>query len=135
MLYEYTLTVPANTAEADAVSQDLKLTKGVIHRVEVDFPIGTRGLVHVKIFRGANQVWPDNPDGDIATDGHPRAWDEHYEVSDQPTTFTAKGWSTADTYDYDIRIAIGMLPKEVMSPLSGVVGALKKVLRFLGGKE
>ena len=132
MLYEYKLTVAAGKTQASPATTRMKLTKGVIHRVEIQFPIGTRALVHVQIFRGANQVWPDNPDGDIASDGYLVAWDEHYEINTDPTTFTAQGWSTADTYSYDIKVRIGLLSKATVSPLAGLVGSLGRVLKFLG---
>ena len=46
MLYVLALTIPANTAEATPYEEDLKLTDGVITRVEVEFPAGCAGLAH-----------------------------------------------------------------------------------------
>lgn len=134
MFYDYTLTVTPDDSQDEPASVELKLTKGVIHRVELDFPIGTRSRVHVQIYRGGHQLFPTNPDGDIASDGHVVAWDEHQELDDEPLTLVAKGWSTADTYSYDIAIRIGLLTREVISPFTGIMSTLRKVLSFLGGK-
>jgi len=134
VFYDFTLTVPANTDYTTPIERRMRLTKGVIHRVEVDFPVGTRALVHVQIFRGGHQIFPTNPDGDMKTDGQVIAWDEHEELDDEPLELVAKGWSTANTYDYDIAIRIGLLSKEVIYPFTGLFGTLRKVLAFLGGK-
>lgn len=132
MLYEYDLIVPANTAEAEAVEQRMKLTAGVIHRVEVQFPIGTRALIHVQIFRGGHQVWPTNLDGNIKADGYVVAWDENYELSAGDNELVAKGWSTADTYSYTVSVRVGILAKEAVNPWAHLAGALSKVLKFFG---
>jgi len=134
MFYDFVLTVPANTAVADPAEKRMKLTAGIIHRVEIDYPIGTRALVHVKVLRGGHQLFPTNPSGDIATDGHVVAWDEHEELSPGDTELVAYGWSTANTYSYDIAIRLGILPKAVIYPLTGLTGSLKKLVSFLGGR-
>lgn len=134
MFYDFTLTVPKNTAATSPEEIRMQLTKGVIHRVEIDFPIGTRALVHVIVMRGGHQLFPTNPDGDMATDGHVIAWDEHEELNDEPLELVAKGWSTANTYDYDVALRFGILSKEVMYPFTGLLGTLRRVLTFLGGK-
>ena len=132
MLYEYDLTVTALKPQDDPAEVELVLTKGVINRVEVQFPIGTRGLVHVQIYRGGHQLYPTNPDGNIKADGWPVVWDEHEELTDEPLTLKAIAWSTADTYSYDVTIRVNLLPLDVAGQEAGVFGSLKKLLKFMG---
>ena len=135
MFYDFAITVPANTAERSPVKQALKLTHGVIHGVEVQFPIGTRCRVHCKLLANGHQVWPTNPEGNLASDGFVVAWDDFYELKRAPYQLRAVCWSTADTYAYDIAFRFAILPKETISPLAGVVGALKKFLKLVGVGE
>lgn len=132
MLYEYDLDVPANTAERSPASATLKLSRGVITKVGVQFPIGTRALVHVKIYHGAHQLWPANPDGNIKADGFTVEWDEHLEFTKAPLALKVKAWSEADTYEYTVTTRIAMLPLSVTEEYTGVVGALKKLLKAMG---
>lgn len=132
MFYDFAVTVPANTAEDTPVETLLELTNGIIHRIEVQFPIGTRALVHCKLLHRRTQQWPTNADGDFASDGHVIVIDEHYDLTEPPHELTVLAWSTADTYSYDINIRIGVLPREVISPFTGVVGALRKLVKFMG---
>lgn len=132
MLYEYDLEVPANTAESDPVTLEMKLTAGVVNKVEVQFPTSTRALVHVQIFRAAHQVWPTNPEGNIKADGHTVVWDEDYKLEDEPLILIVSAWSEADTYDYTVTIRIAMMDLEKSEQVSGLLGSLKKLLKGMG---
>ena len=39
----------------------LKVSRGLVYKVEVDFPPGPTGLLKVQIFDGGHQVWPSTP--------------------------------------------------------------------------
>ena len=56
MFYDFAITIPAKTPESAPVEEELKLTHGIIHRVEVEFYPGPRRYAWVKIFRGGHQV-------------------------------------------------------------------------------
>ncbi|GAI41384.1 unnamed protein product, partial [marine sediment metagenome] len=40
MYYDFSFTIPANTAKASPHTEDVKLGHGVIHRLEIGFPPG-----------------------------------------------------------------------------------------------
>ena len=132
MFYDYAITVPAKRTRREPVEQELELTKGVIHRVEVQFPIGCRALVHCVLEHEGHQYLPTNPDGNFASDGYVIPIDEYYELKAAPYKLKAVCWSEADTYTYDVNIRIGILAKEVLTPLAGIGGALKRFLKFVG---
>ena len=62
MLFEYDLTIPANTPASAKVRLDMVLARGIIHDVGVDFRAGARHEVNVVINRATHQVFPANPD-------------------------------------------------------------------------
>lgn len=132
MFYDFAITVTKDDTAADPKWQTMKLTKGVVHRVEVQFPIGTRAKVHCQIYHGGHQFLPTNPDGNFASDGWTIVMDEHYELKTAPYTLKAKCWSEADTYSYDVNVRIGVLSKEVLSPLTGLGAMLSKFFKLIG---
>ena len=132
MFYDYAILVPAKTARRDAEPQDLELTKGVIHRIEVQFPIGCRALAHCVLEHEGHQFLPTNPDGNFASDGYVIPIDEYYELKTDPYKLKAICWNEDDTYPHVITIRVGILSKEVLTPLAGLGGALKRFLKFIG---
>lgn len=104
MIYEYDLTVPANTPKNAQVSQDCKLAYGVIHYLGVQFPTGCVGLVHVHINDAIHQVFPTNPDGTFKGDGvviEGRVLEKLY---NPPFILTLWGWNLDDTYDHTVTV-------------------------------
>lgn len=132
MFYDFAFTVPANTLEATLVSQELKLTAGVIQQVKLLFPPGPHGMVKVKIMDGIHQVLPTNPDGYFATDDEVLNIDEHLEVDPSHNSLTAVGYSPGTTYDHTISIRIGILRPEDVEKTSMLASGLKKLLALMG---
>lgn len=129
---EFAVTIPANTLATAPVTQEMKLTAGVVQRVHILFPPGCVCLVKVRIYEGGHQFLPWNPEGDIATDGEVwRADDEYYELH-EPYILKAVCYNLDDTYDHEIRIRIGLLRTEDVEKQSGIMIALKKFLQLVG---
>ena len=132
MFYEFDITVPANTPALTPVSSTLKLTHGVIHRVEVQFLAGCSGLVHAQIYQGGHQLYPTNPDGSFKGDSYVVAFDTYYLFESAPYDLKVLAWSDGTTYEHTITVRIGIMDKEILSPMTGVTGALKKFLQMVG---
>lgn len=130
MLYSWDVDVPANTAEASPVRQDLKLAYGVVSQVTVVFPPGCVGLVHLRVFRGGQQVWPSTADQDLAGDTFPVEWPEHYELTNEPYSMVARLWNLDDSYEHTVTIRIAVLPRRavVAFALADVFGRLLGLL-------
>jgi hypothetical protein len=132
VFYDFAITVAPTDTATSPKKEVLQLERGIIHRVEVQFPIGTRATVHCQVKRALHQVWPKNPQGDFSSDGYTIAWDDFYPLETVPYQLEAVLWSTADTYSYDIVLRFGILPRELLTPLGGVAGALKRFLKMVG---
>jgi hypothetical protein len=52
LFFAWDVTIPANTLEAAPKTQTLKLTYGVITKVDVKYPAGCNGVVWVRVLRG-----------------------------------------------------------------------------------
>ena len=129
MFYDFAFTIDKETAEDAAEPQELKLTHGIIHHVEVQFPIGTRAPAHCRILHHAHQVWPTNPQGSFASDGYTIPIDENYEFFEEPYTLTAICWNDDDTFPHTITIRVGILESKtallMMKVIKGLVSFLK----------
>ena len=113
MLYVLALTIPANTAEATPHEEDLKLTDGVITRVEVEFPAGCQGLAHSYARQAIHQAFPINPDGKLCSDNYVIAWNDYEDIDTDPRVLTIGGWNLDDTYPHTITWRIELTPREI----------------------
>ena len=134
MMYSYAIPIPANTTEGDPVEQDLTLTHGIITHVEVEFPPGCAGLVHLVVTRYGSQLWPLNPDGDLASDGYVIPWDEEYDLTQAPYTLRAVAWNDDDTFAHTLTIRITLSPIAGRTALQEMHYILQTFARLVGIK-
>lgn len=132
MYYDFSFTIPANTTQASPEKEDVKLCHGVIHRLEIGFPRGCAGLVHLQIREGLHQRWPTNPQGSFNTDGHAIGINEHLRFTREPYILTLVGWNLDDTYDHTLEVRIGILPQEVLTYERTSMPIVKRITEKLG---
>lgn len=134
MLYSFTLTIPHNTLKNSPVEVEMLLTAGIVRAVYLQFPVGTRCTTHVIIEHEGHQYLPTNPDGDITSDGYVVPIEnEDFHLELRQCKLKAKGWSTADTYDYNINIFISLERLPEVEP-SAIAKGLSKLIQILGIK-
>jgi hypothetical protein len=134
MFYEFAITVPANTASSAPKEEDLKVTNGIIHRIEVQFPIGTRALTHCRLEHHSFSELPTNPSGDFATDGYTIPIDEYLEFFSAPFVIKAVCWNDDDTYPHTLTIRIGILESKRVIMFMNILKGLTKFLQLVGIK-
>lgn len=132
MFYEYGITVTANTLEASPVTQELKLTAGVIQKVHILFPPGPHGMVKLRLMEGGHQYLPTNPEGYFWSDDEVvKADDEYYHLAD-PYILKVVAYSPGTTYPHTIGVRISILRPEEIEAQSGWIMAIKKFLKMVG---
>lgn len=134
MFYEFAVAVPAYTLEVWPVKQVLKLTAGIIHHVEVEFPAGCRGYVYCKLLHQEHQLWPTNPQGSFRGEGYIIPITEYYPLVEAPYSLKAVAWSPDAIYDHTLRVRVGVLTEEELEPLKGLPGQFQKLFKLLGMK-
>jgi len=132
MFYDFAITIPANTAKEAPVSQELKLTAGIVHYVEIEFPSGCAGLAHVQIRQPEATYLPTNPDGSFASDGYVIPIKEHLELGPGENSLKAVCWNLDDTYSHTITIRVGVLLREQLEPVSVLNNLMQKFFRLVG---
>jgi len=135
MFYVEEIKIPANTSEKNAIKRTFKVTKGVIHRVEVHFPPGCAALAKVQIFRFTHQIFPTTRGTYFASDNETIKFRDHYEIRVAPAELTIKAWNEDDTYDHTVRVRIGIIPKRIAEPqylFRQIESHLRMLLRRIG---
>lgn len=131
MFYDFSLPVPANTSYNNRLVEPISLTHGIIHRVEIDFPAGCEGSVHLKIRHGLHQLWPTNPQGSFSTNDYVIAFNDYYPYLRRPYLLTLVAWNLDPKNQHTLAIRFGVLPQEVLMPEASFTAAFKKLMSRL----
>ena len=113
MIYQATITTPANTPESNKLKTILKVTKGLVYRVEVYIPPGASGLHHITVNDGNFQMIPTSIGESLTGDNILIAFDEVYLKLTEPFEFQIYTWNDDDTFDHTVIIRVGMVSKEI----------------------
>jgi len=131
--FAWDIDVPADTAEEEPVEQHLKLTYGVITKIEVKFPVGCNGLVKVRLDRGGVlNILPWNPDEWCTGDDESVSYNKHLPLDDTPFSLNVTACSPGTTYDHTVTVRVEILPDYVASPWK-ILLELIETIRFAFG--
>ncbi len=108
MIYAASITTLPGRTEATATRTTLKITSGLIWLLEVDFPAGCVGLVHVQIFDGKYQLFPASPGKNFAGDGQLLTYDDLYLKEVAPFELTVVTWNEDELWTHHIQVRVGM---------------------------
>ena len=126
MLYQRTLTVPANTLSSTPVSATLKLAYGASTRREIEFPDGCHGLVHVRVNEHGWQVLPWSRDEWLAADGNVIVDDSVYLLETPPFTFTIYAYNEDTVNNHTITLRVVVSEGIIAAGLAKFISALKR---------
>lgn len=132
MYYDFAVLVETSHTVASPKEEILKLTKGVIHRVEVEFPSGCRGQVYLKLLHHEHQVWPTNPQGSFNAEGYTIPIGEHHKLTSEPYALKAIAWGVGCSYNHTITVRVGILPEEILLPLTRLGAKFSKFFKLIG---
>lgn len=113
MIYTANITTPKNTAQTALKRTVLRVTKGLVYRVEFHFPPGPSSLVGLAVFDGLYQAWPSSLGVFFATDDETVEFDDMYLKEAAPFQFDIMTYNTDDTYDHTVAVRIGLVSKDV----------------------
>lgn len=134
MYYEFAISVPKSTAQTAPVTQTLKLAKGIIQRIEVEFPIGTQALTHCQLTSHNFGQLPSNLSGSFATDGFRRVVESPLDFQSSPYIVKATLWNDDDTYPHKVTIIFDIVDSKPILMVLSVFKGLQKMLKLMGIK-
>lgn len=118
MIFIFPITTPANTPATAKQKTILQLAAGTITHVEAQFPPGVNALAHIQITDGLHQLYPTNPEADVATGAETVLWNDSHELKPGSCQLYAYTWNEDDTFQHTITVRI-----EVREPAAGNVAA------------
>lgn len=116
MFFEYDITVPAQTSQANALRQDLGLKWGTLKKIAVQFPDGCYGLVHAQLWSGRHQVAPQNELGSIKGNNTTVEFGSEVELREPPYLVTAVAWNDDDSYAHTLTIRLEVEIAAILYP-------------------
>jgi len=130
MLFEASITIPANTLSAAPTIETLKIAHGIISKIMVRPRPGHAALAHLVILHHEHQIAPSTEGMDLSGDAHPIDWEEYYESYQPPYEFKLKGWNDDDTYPHTFDVFVAVLPRKSIVALA-VTDAIKGLLELI----
>lgn len=104
--------------EATPYEEDIHLTEGVIHQVDVMFQSGCNHEINVQIWQANQQIWPSNRGKSLTGDATIVSFREFYPVAPGNQILTVKAWGPDPALDKYIEVHLGVLARRIIQPLS-----------------
>jgi len=112
MVFSSPISTAAGVSEASAILTRIRVCRGLVYKMEVDFPPGSQGLLHIQIYDGSYQVLPASPGKSLVGDNRLLSYDDLYLKQAAPYEFVVKTWNLDDTYQHSVQIRIAMALSE-----------------------
>ena len=116
MIFRFGIETPANTAATAKVKTLLGIPQGIITQLDVQFPSGPQGLLHLQIRNSLHQLFPYNTDEDFSSDFVNISFREHIPHLIEPYELQAYTWNLDTLYAHTVIVRIGVLPVHVAAP-------------------
>lgn len=113
MIYPITIETAANVTQGSPTRNHLRVSKGLVYFIELYFPSGSEGLLHVSIFDGGFQVWPTAYGTSFVGDDVHFFYDDLYIKEVAPFEFTIYTWNEDTAYAHSVIIRIGLVTKDI----------------------
>lgn len=132
MSFAWDIEVPADTKATTPKTETLKITFGVITKINIKFADGCHRMVRVRLTRGGlKRVAPLNPDGWITGDAEAVEYHTYIPIETWPRELEFVGCSPDTAYPHTVTVRIELLPRQVASMIP-VIELLTKLLQRMG---
>lgn len=113
MIYTANITTLKNRAKTNLKKTIIRVTKGLVFKVEFFFPPGSAGLMGLAVFDGLYQVWPSSVGEFFLSDDETISFEDLYLKESAPFEFQCYTYNIDDTYDHLAGVRIGLVSSEV----------------------
>jgi len=108
MLFQKTVTIPANTPEDEPLTSEIMLSVGVMKSLRIYYPPGHAGLTHVQVWLQDYQLLPWER-GEWATGDDLSIVDNSQRVIyEKPTILKVVGWNEDTQYNHNVYVFVEM---------------------------
>lgn len=109
MDYNFRLSVPAGKTEASPATLALPLEHGIIVKVRVGIPDGAADEVHVTIWQGLHQLWPQRSGDSYAWNDYVYEIEESYVLEEVPYELTLVAWNLDTVNAHKVMVGFNIL--------------------------
>lgn len=113
MIYSKYISTPIIDHVTTPLKTVLKVSCGLVYKVEVDFPPGPASLLKCQIYDGGFQAWPSTPGEFFASDNFCITFDDTYLKLTDPYQFDIFTWNEDETFAHGLTVRIGMVSSEL----------------------
>lgn len=113
MIYAKNITTPKKTWSSSLKKTVLKVSKGLVYKVEFYFPGGSAGLMGVAVFDGLYQVWPSTVGEFFIGEDQTIPFDDMYLKETAPFDFQIYTYNEDETYPHMVSVRIGLVSSEL----------------------
>ena len=113
MIYSAQISTANTYTKAAPKRTELKITRGLVYKIELNFPPGSAGLAGVMIFDGGFQVWPSTLGQWFTGDDILISFDDVYLKEAEPFLFSIDTYNEDDTYEHLVDVRIGLVSKDI----------------------
>jgi len=131
VFFAWDITITAGTKVTAPKEQILKLTTGVITRIEIKFARGCHGLVKVRLLHHESQLVPLSRGEWVTGDDEPVGFNEFFELKTTPYQLKFQGCAPDTTYDHVVTVRVTVLPAKVATMIP-VIELLTRLLQRMG---
>jgi len=131
MIFAWDITISADTKATSPNTKILKLSSGVITKIEIKFARGCHGMVKVRLLHQESQLVPLSRGEWVTGDDEAVSFPEFFELWTTPYQLKFVGCSPGTGYDHTVTVRIAVLPKVVASMIP-VIELLTRLLQRMG---
>lgn len=113
MIYTANITTEKNRSQTNLKKTIIRVTKGLVFKVEFFFPPGSAGLMGLAVFDGLYQVWPSSVGEFFISDDETISFEDLYLKESGPFEFQCYTYNTDDTNNHLVGVRIGLVSSEV----------------------
>jgi len=116
-LYTRQLTVPAQTAETDAVRVETEVDEQVVTEAEVFIDPGSNGEVDVVLLDGESRILPERAGDPISKPGTTGPVPLTHELPGIPGQVTVKSWAPDADFEHEVIVNVETRARGRANPL------------------
>ncbi len=111
----YTKQITTSSAPVGLIHKvsELAITKGLVYKIDIDFPSGSAGYLGVAIFDGGFQLWPSTIGDFFTGDNTVISFDDLYLKESKPYKLRIITYNEDTGYPHLVNIRIGLVSKRV----------------------
>lgn len=114
MIFQKSITTKANTTKDNSIKTKIKITKGLLYKIEVYFPPGSSGLLGVRIYDNVECIYPTGYDEFFRGDSCLISFDDTYVFNVTPFEVYIETYNLDDLYDHEVIVRLGIITQDDM---------------------